>query len=1018
MDSGEPSNGTEKLPDGNEVGSENDDDPTQSQANGGSASANTPTVEVDQGVGDDSDIPEPKRRKNLGINDVVRATPLEEEAETFLLEAIENRDPFNSHEDQDLAMLEHVPEGTEALFSVEFETEEDPGAAARNSTGRSNPISLREDGGTTQEKLEDTLFGLTTALSAMQFDSNNAEVEDLSNSSVSETDMAGTINLIHRGKKKTAVTVDADGASVRLASSPDNIDTPTANLLAVEMGSDRIASQGYAQSVGSTSQAGRPWYGITSQPLLKYLQEKTIVIQDVRAFWGQKSRSIFVRVRAMLSYLVLPMVTTAVLLFYLGENPPTGRIDVRASFNETIIDTGGNLVNLEKASASWWLLFITRQIVLLGLAKVTEIFLIDFLCLGVKWASFLFGPFLILLIVQSRGWPFLATTWSIYATLLLYGDKRFSRHWLYFQDVLDVFNEANPSGEFVNNDLYYRVLLIAICVGPIVTLKRLYMGLFLGRKSFATYAEDLARVMRKVLLVTQTASLARQLEFQADARGRSNASFQSQLRSIYEHAETATTTGSSRTTTAESGQKMETQHSRGLLLDPANRNRVTGGLSKAQKAKISELLGDWEEPTREGTGSIQNISISSILQFRQSVAFLDASYIFGVAFGVANTRARCIESTQNLYRQLLLDDPGSLNLDFQTIAHLALRTDDTLDEQKTNALIRLFRPDREGKISLLDFVKSVDTVYKEARLLRASIRNSRRLDKAFEGIISAFLYVLIWAISLALLGIDPLALFLAFSPVILGFTFMFGASAAKFFEGILFILIRKPYEIGDRINVSSPSSDSCPSGSPGWVVADISLFHTTVVYGTTNERATLANGSLAGTRVLNMAQSPRALLYVYVKFGVAVQYDKIVIFEEALRKFVLARPREWLNMLGFRMTKFEADLGYQEYVVILQHRESWQNIGALLSSKAQVSAFCLELSKKMDMRYKNPLLPIDLSMSKIISDSTESSKGGHRRRPTRTAEETREILSEFGAAEEEHLRIEDLVTLFAQKKNE
>lgn len=683
-----------------------------------------------------------------------------------------------------------------------------------------------------------------------------------------------------------------------------------------------------------------------------------------------------------------------------------GRIDVTASKNNTlIINTDGHAVNSDKASASWWLLFITRQSFVLGLAKATEIFLIDFLCLGVKWASFLLGPFLTLFLVQSRGWPFLATTWSIYAILLLHGDSRFSRHWLYFQDSLDIFNETNPSGNFVNDKGYYRVLLIVICVGPIVTLKRLYLGLFLGRKSFATYAEDLARVMRKVLLVTQIASLSRYNDF-AEA-GRMSLIDQDQLQSILERTNDQENT-SNRTNDTKRSKRFLAQPSVPLLLNPANRDKATGGLTKAQKAKIAELLGDWEEPAADNSASLGKISIRSILQFRQSVTFLNASYLFGVAFGLASTRGRCIESSQQVYKKLVPSGSAKRVLNFETIAQLALRSDGSLDQEKLRTLIRLFRPDREGCLSMLDFVKSVDAVYKEARLLRASIRNSKRLDRAFEGIVSVLFYILMAAVILAVVGIDPLALFLALSPVILAFTFMIGSSSAKFFEGILFILIRKPYEIGDRINISNPSSESSASGSPGWVVADISLYHTTVVYGTTNERATIPNGSLAGARVLNMARSPRAVLYVNVRFGVEVPSDKIGIFEEAVRKFIVARPREWLKLIGFRMAKFEADLGFQEYVIILQHRESWQNIGALLSSKAQVSAFCLELSKKMDMRYKSPTLPVDLS---VVDKNSHFGNFG-------LTDENAHISSRFGESGEGPGHIQDRAALFADKKNE
>jgi hypothetical protein len=67
-------------------------------------------------------------------------------------------------------------------------------------------------------------------------------------------------------------------------------------------------------------------------------------------------------------------------------------------------------------------------------------------------------------------------------------------------------------------------------------------------------------------------------------------------------------------------------------------------------------------------------------------------------------------------------------------------------------------------------------------------------------------------------------------------------------------------------------------------------------------------------------------------------------------------------MLGFRVSRLEADLGFIEYSTALRHRESWQNIVPILNSRNTMHAFCLELAKKLDMRYKNPPLPVDLKM--------------------------------------------------------
>ena len=60
-----------------------------------------------------------------------------------------------------------------------------------------------------------------------------------------------------------------------------------------------------------------------------------------------------------------------------------------------------------------------------------------------------------------------------------------------------------------------------------------------------------------------------------------------------------------------------------------------------------------------------------------------------------------------------------------------------------------------------------------------------------------------------------------------------------------------------------------------------------------------------------------------------------------------------------------------EYVIVVTHREMWQNIGPILSSQADLASFSLEVSKKLDLRYHQPPKPVHLSFDTI--DSKESS---------------------------------------------
>lgn len=128
------------------------------------------------------------------------------------------------------------------------------------------------------------------------------------------------------------------------------------------------------------------------------------------------------------------------------------------------------------------------------------------------------------------------------------------------------------------------------------------------------------------------------------------------------------------------------------------------------------------------------------------------------------------------------------------------------------------------------------------------------------------------------------------------------------------------------------------------------------------ECATIANGQLSQARIINHARSPRGLLNFSMKFGIKVSSTTVDEFKQQLMEYVKSKPREWFAFSAFRMTSIAADLGYVEYKTVLQHRESWQNVGALLNSLADVETFAFELMKSMGIGYHSPPLPVDLHM--------------------------------------------------------
>jgi hypothetical protein len=120
--------------------------------------------------------------------------------------------------------------------------------------------------------------------------------------------------------------------------------------------------------------------------------------------------------------------------------------------------------------------------------------------------------------------------------------------------------------------------------------------------------------------------------------------------------------------------------------------------------------------------------VSALLHFRRALACLRTDFPFSSRFGPAGTREDTITSSQDVYERLLLgSDDMSSCLHFNVLATLGVFPDGSLDQDKLVDLIRIFRPDRDGTLSVVDFVKSIDAVYRELRLLRASVNNSTKV---------------------------------------------------------------------------------------------------------------------------------------------------------------------------------------------------------------------------------------------------------------------------------------------------
>lgn len=477
-------------------------------------------------------------------------------------------------------------------------------------------------------------------------------------------------------------------------------------------------------------------------------EETTTEYQVFKSFLAFRKDSFWLYSKFAILYMVIPGLTLTFLLFYALGNP------------------GGD--SPDQASASWWINFVfVRNVLTLSLAKGTEAFVIGFCCIASPVSIKLVGPFFTLLLVQSKGWPFQLFMWGAYNFAMLYGSNPFSNHWLFYQSAIEVFNEKNQAGTVTAATLWREFLVSALLIGGAVCLKRFFVSLWFGQSVFRLYGKDLASVMSKAVLIGNVAALSKNEAGMLHARH-----FDLDFDKL-EQTEKEDSIEGGDDDNGDDDDDNDVISSK--LLFRSSSDDIYG-LSASQKKKVMDLLGEWEEPTIDDR-KVESAPVSSIVQFGTALNCIDNDYPFTRDFGLADKRTTCINSSQKLYLRFVKksdkkDDSGILK--FDSIAMVAMEEDSTLDETKLKDLIGIFRPTRDGDITMLDFVKSVDSVYKDLRVIRAAIHNAQKMNAASQRLVNIVFYFILFWVILSLFEVDPVALFAGIAAFIVGFAFMIG----------------------------------------------------------------------------------------------------------------------------------------------------------------------------------------------------------------------------------------------------
>lgn len=137
-----------------------------------------------------------------------------------------------------------------------------------------------------------------------------------------------------------------------------------------------------------------------------------------------------------------------------------------------------------------------------------------------------------------------------------------------------------------------------------------------------------------------------------------------------------------------------------------------------------------------------------------------------------------------------------------------------------------------------------------------------------------------------------------------------------------------------------------------WYVEDINLFTTTLRFAKTNEVATVSNGTIIQSRIVNCQRSQHALVTLHLEFRIDATEDDLEDFVAALEDFVQDRPRIWDSLVYFQCDSIDSADGILKYTLRARHLKTWQDAPQILASRAELLKFCNETSKSMGIHHQ------------------------------------------------------------------
>ncbi|KAF2132732.1 hypothetical protein P153DRAFT_364019 [Dothidotthia symphoricarpi CBS 119687] len=242
-------------------------------------------------------------------------------------------------------------------------------------------------------------------------------------------------------------------------------------------------------------------------------------------------------------------------------------------------------------------------------------------------------------------------------------------------------------------------------------------------------------------------------------------------------------------------------------------------------------------------------------------------------------------------------------------------------DDEAEAAFSMFDKDMNGDISMEELEAVCVEIGRERKSITASLKDLDSVVSKLDDVFMFIVFIITIIVFVSLISSSAAGVITSAGSTLLALSWLFSATAQEFLQSCIFVFVKHPYDVGDRVQVYGNTGDL--GRGDDYFVKEIALFYTE--FKKMQGHVVQAPNSYLNTLfILNHRRSGglAEALPIIVKFGTTL--EQINRLRQTLLEFVTSEKREYQSNI---LTELRAvqEVHWLELNVVFFYKSSWQN---------------------------------------------------------------------------------------------